>query len=70
MAEVEIWLMPKWMEPYRSAINNTGGNTIEELYNNDGTNANVINNAPLALICCAVKCQVNLLYSLHKEGFI
>ena len=62
------WTMPEWMEPFRKLINNTGGNSIEELVNDDGTNSNVFNNAPRALICCAVKCQVDLLKSLHKAG--
>jgi len=64
------WTMPKWMLPYANLINNTGGNPIEELVNDDGTNSNVFNNAPRALICCAVKCQVNLLESLHRKGLL
>ena len=64
------WKMPKWMEKYRKFINNTGGNSIEELYNDDGTNSNVFNNAPRALICVSVKCQVQLLLTLKKEGLI
>lgn len=64
------WKMPKWMEKYREFINNTGGNPIEELYNDDGTNSNVFNNAPRALICCAVKCQVEFLYRLKQEKLI
>lgn len=64
------WTMPEWMEPFRKLINNTGGNTIEDLVNDDGTNSNVFNNAPRALICCAVKCQVDLLKTLHNEGLL
>ena len=65
-----IWEMPSWMEQYRYMINNTGGNTIERLFNDDGTNSNIINNAPLALICVSVKAQVNLLIRLHNSGNI
>ena len=66
----KVWIMPEWMEKYRKMIVNTGGNAIEELVNDDGTNSNVFNNAPRALICVAVKSQVNLLEILHKEGLI
>lgn len=64
------WKMPEWMQQFAKLINNTGGNRIEELYNDDGTNSNVFNNAPLALICVAVKSQVDLLLSLHKLGLL
>lgn len=64
------WTMPKWMEPFREHINNTGGNPIEELVNDDGTNSNVVVNAPRALICVAVKCQVSLLETLHEKGML
>lgn len=62
------WVMPKWLESYRDCIGNTGGNSIEDLMNDDGTNSNLFNNAPRALICVAVKSQVNLLERLHKQG--
>lgn len=64
------WKMPKWMEWYRPYIQNTGGNTIEDLYNDDGTNSNVFNNAPRALLCVAVKSQVDLLTKLHELGHL
>jgi len=64
------WKMPEWMKPYEKYINNTGGNPIEELVNDDGTNSNVFNNAPRALICCSVKCQVDLLETLKREGLL
>ena len=64
----EMWAMPDWMEPYRDLIRNTGGNSVEELMNDDGRNSNVVTNAPLALICVAVKSQVSLLESLRGAG--
>ena len=64
------WKMPKWMEPYRVYIRTTGGNPIEELMNDDGTNSNIFNNAPRALICVAVKSQVSLLTVLHEKGVL
>jgi len=66
----EDWKMPEWMEIYRESINNTGGNTIERLYGMKGSDATIFSNAPLALICVAVKCQVDLLYTLHKNRLI
>ena len=64
------WVMPEWMEPFRKFINNTGSNSIEELENDDGTNSNVFNNAPRALICVACHCQVSLLETLHEKGLL
>lgn len=66
----KTWKMPEWMEKYRKYIRNTGGNPIEELYNDDGTNSNIFNNGPRALICCSVKSQIDLLYLLKQEGLI
>jgi len=64
------WVFPIWMEPFRHTISNTGGNPVEELMNDDGTNSNVFNNAPRALICVAVKSQINLLERLHNAGLL
>lgn len=60
---VNQWKMPAWMEPYRSCINNTGGNSVEELMN-DHT-SNMQNNFVRAALCIAIKSQVSLLNSLH-----
>ena len=68
MSKKKKWQMPEWMEPLRNEIKNTGGNSIEDLMNDDGTNSNVFNNAPRALICVAVKSQVGLLEWLHTRG--
>lgn len=61
------WTMPKWMEPHRETIVNTGGNSIEDLMND---RSNVVVNAPLALISCAVQSQVALLTKLHNQNLI
>lgn len=58
------WTMPKWMEPYRGSICNTGGNTIEECMNG---NSDPVINLPLSTIQFGVKSQVALLYSLHNS---
>lgn len=62
----ELWVMPEWMEKYRKDIGNTGGNPIEELMNDNHTTA--FENATRAIIIVAVKSQVSLLETLHKEG--
>ena len=62
------WTMPKWMEPYRGLIRNTGGNSIEELYNDHTTT--VFENAPRAILCVAVKSQVDFLRLLHERGML
>jgi hypothetical protein len=61
------WTMPKWMEPYREFIGNTGGNTVEQLMN--GTDDPLIN-LPLSTLQACVKSQVGLLLRLHNEGHI
>lgn len=62
----EKWTMPAWMEPYRASI--SGNGEPVEVLMNYGEEVNVFNNAPLALICVAVKSQVSLLMRLHKDG--
>jgi hypothetical protein len=64
------WVMPEWMEPYRQYFHNTGGGTVEELYNDDGRNSNAFNNPIRGMICVAAKSQVALLYDLHTLGKI
>src|SRR5947209_7313362 len=59
--------MPKWMEPYRKHICNTGGNSIEDCMNGD---ADPVINLPLSTIQFGVKSQVGLLYALHKAGVL
>jgi hypothetical protein len=66
----KLWVFPEWMERFRHTISDTGGNPIEELMNDDGTNSNVFNNAPRALICVAVKSQINLLERLYNAGLL
>lgn len=60
------WKMPDWMKEYKEEINNTGGNSIEEIMNDNKTD--VLINAPKAMICVAVKSQVYLLTLLHDRG--
>lgn len=64
----ESWTMPAWMEPYRALIGETGGNTVEDLMNRNPNEANVVINAPVALLCMAVMAQVALLGRLHRQG--
>lgn len=61
------WVMPEWMEPYRELIGDTGGNSIEELYNDETTAQQNLIRAALAL---AVRDQVNLLYRLMHGGHL
>jgi len=64
----EKWIMPKWMEPYRKYILNTGGNSVESLVNDHGTS--IFENAYRAVMCVCVKDQVALLCNLHKDGLL
>lgn len=61
------WTMPKWMEPYRDLIGNTGGNSIEEMMNDDSSPAI---NLPRAVLAVAVKSQVGLLHTLRERGML
>jgi len=63
----EQWVMPAWMEPYRNLINNTGGNSIEELMN---SRVSIEINMPLAVLCITVAAEVRLLHDLHEHGFL
>lgn len=58
------WKMPKWMEPYREYIVNTGGNSVEDMVNG---NADPLTNLPLSTLQACVKSQVALLQHLHEE---
>lgn len=66
---VKKWIMPSWMEPYRHLIGGNG-QKVEVLMNTTGEQANVFNNAPLALICVEVKGQVALLTRLYEAGLL
>lgn len=62
------WTMPAWMEPYRERIKNTGGNSIEDLMNDD--RSTMFNNHVRAALCIAIKSQVALLEHLHRDGIL
>jgi len=62
------WEMPFWMAKYRHLINNTGGNSIEDLMNDNTTT--VFSNAPRAIICCCVNSQITLLTKLKNNEII
>lgn len=62
------WKMPGWMEWYRPYIQNTGGNSVEDLMNEH--DANMFNNAPLAALCIAVKSQVAMLELLNNNKLL
>lgn len=71
MSKKQRWKMPKWMEPYRQIISNTGGNSIEELMErwlNDRHLA--ATNEIVFALCVAVSSQVTLLNHLHHDGLL
>ena len=65
--KAESWKMPKWMEPYRQSIVNTGGNSVEEMVNDRSV---VQVNAPRAMLAACVTSQVALLISLQRQGYL
>lgn len=64
------WVMPEWMEKYREFFINTGGNSVEDLMNRDPREANVVINAPVALMCVSVESQYFLLMRLHEADLL
>jgi len=62
-----LWVMPEWMEPFRKSFNNTGGNTVEDLMNN---NTPGWANEVLATLSICAETQVVLLTRLHKQGLL
>lgn len=63
-----FWKMPKWMKPYREMFCNTGGNSIEELMNDQ--DSNMFNNAPRAALAIGIDGQVGLLTRLYKNRLL
>lgn len=66
MTDRPKFTMPTWMEQYRECFQNTGGNTIEDLMNDTGTNA--FSNAVRSALIISVDSQVTLLLRLHEAG--
>jgi hypothetical protein len=67
MGKKRKWKMPKWMEPFRASIVNTGGNEIEDMMNG---NADPRVNLPLSTLQACIKSQVLLLENLHERGVL
>lgn len=63
-----VWRMPEWMKPFEPLIDDTGGNPIETLVNDNETNARI--NLVRAVLCIAVKDQVTMLYRLARRGLL
>lgn len=66
MDKQKKWVMPKWMEKYRSSLHNTGGNTVEKLMNYKPSEGGGID--PLGVLSVCVSSQVGLLETLHKNN--
>lgn len=63
------WIMPEWMEDYRTYLASfTGGNPIEELMNDHHSTSD--NNLVRAMICVSFKSVVSLLERLYKNGHL
>ena len=63
------WALPDWMKPYVCQLSNVRDEKdVVRLMNNH--TATVFENAPLALMCVALKSQVHLLQRLYRLGFL
>lgn len=62
------WVMPDWMRPYEPLFQNTGGCTVEDLYNcpTEMTKPNII----LAAMVVSVESQITLLIRMHARGML
>ena len=65
----EKWVMPEWMELYRTYLDrHSGGNTIENLMNDHHTTA--FSNSIRVAIICGLHSQISLLEWLKKDGLL
>lgn len=66
--EVQYWVLPDWLEPYRDLIADTGSESIEEVMNDriSGFHDNYMRAARLM----AVNAQIELLCRLRDQGFL
>lgn len=62
------WVMPEYLEKYRDLIGNTGGNAIEELMNDNHTDA--FTNMFRSAMIVSVDSQIRLLERLYEKGFL
>jgi hypothetical protein len=63
------WTFPKWMAKYMNLIHGVTTSQDIEDFMNDHTTVVAVN-APRAMMCVSIKCQVGMLERLHKEGKI
>lgn len=65
------WVLPAYLEPYRGLINNTGGNTVEDLMGSLNNERNLVRtNFVRFTLAVAVQSQVQLLEDLHHAGLL
>ena len=66
MVEHKTWVMPTWMEDFRSFLDRIGGgNPVEDLMNDH--DSTTFNNAVRALLCCSMKSVVHMLETIHHD---
>lgn len=69
--DIELWVMPDWMEQYRQHFLNTGGNEVEDLINRLNNERNLAaTNFPVFTLAVAVKSQVGLLRVLWANEML
>lgn len=64
------WKMPEWMEKYCVGEYLIYDKQQIETHMNTGSNVNMFNNAPLALMVMGTKSKVELLEKLHSDGLL
>lgn len=67
MKKRKPWTMPIWMESYRDLFINTGGNSVEDLMNDD---TSPLINLPRSTLAACVKSQVGFLTILHTRRML
>lgn len=69
--ETKTWTMPEHLEPYRDLINNTGGNTIEELMDVYHNQENIMRtNMILGVLAVMCAGQIQLLQTLYRQNLL
>lgn len=63
----KLWVMPDWMERFRSCFVNTAGNSIEDLMTGS---TDPFVNLPLSTLEFGAKCQVGMLQQMRKAGML
>ncbi|HCH9097676.1 TPA: hypothetical protein NNT20_004851 [Salmonella enterica] len=64
----EMYAVPDWMRQYLPLFQNTGGNDVESLLHDEGTN--MFANSIRYMLIVSARSQYGILMEMHRNGFI